>query len=364
MNRTEFISLIEQPGLLTKPKIAVLKQVAADFPYFQVAQVLLTKSLFHEQHYEYERSLKHTAVMVPDRAVLFRYIHGIVEEQVVVEQPQAVENTAINLSQEERQPEAAPIIELSLPQETITIAVNEQEVVAEAEEPETIVHEVEELTQTADLEQVEPNQQVAPILQTPLPEEEPAPIEPTALTPSETHSFAEWLQLQIQKPLDLRTTAIEPEEQLSAPERTETAELVDGSENQPQPETIAVAINVHEDKVSLPLPMTNEREMRIEIQQQVERSNINDFESILDRFIRENPRISRGKAEFYNPVNMAKQSVEEDEELVTETLATVYYKQGHYKKAIRAYEKLCLIYPHKMPYFAGLIQKIKTEIKD
>ena len=61
---------------------------------------------------------------------------------------------------------------------------------------------------------------------------------------------------------------------------------------------------------------------------------------------------------------MARQSVEEDEELVTETLANLYYKQGNYKKAIRAYEKLCLLYPSKLAYFASLIKKIKSEIKD
>ena len=93
-------------------------------------------------------------------------------------------------------------------------------------------------------------------------------------------------------------------------------------------------------------------------------SNIPQFESILDKFIRENPSISRLKAEFYNPANVAKQSVEEDEDLVTETLANIYYQQGAYKKAIRAYEKLCLIYPHKMSLFASLIQKIKDENKN
>jgi tetratricopeptide (TPR) repeat protein len=101
-----------------------------------------------------------------------------------------------------------------------------------------------------------------------------------------------------------------------------------------------------------------------EIEQAVAKSNINDFHNILDKFIKENPSISRPKAEFFNPVNMARQSVEEDEELVTETLANLFYKQGNHKKAIRAYEKLCLLYPSKMSYFASLIQKIKTEIKD
>ncbi|MFN5920798.1 MAG: hypothetical protein ACK45I_05795, partial [Bacteroidota bacterium] len=94
------------------------------------------------------------------------------------------------------------------------------------------------------------------------------------------------------------------------------------------------------------------------------RSNIAEFESILDKFIRENPRISRPKIEFYNPVNMARQSIQEDEELVTETLAQLYYRQKAYKKAIRAYEKLSLIYPHRIAYFADLIQKIKNEIND
>ncbi|MFI5221246.1 MAG: tetratricopeptide repeat protein, partial [Bacteroidia bacterium] len=65
------------------------------------------------------------------------------------------------------------------------------------------------------------------------------------------------------------------------------------------------------------------------------------------------------KATFYSPSDMAKHSVEEDEDLVTETLANIYFRQGAYKKAIRAYEKLCLIYPHKLSYFADLIQKIK-----
>lgn len=86
-----------------------------------------------------------------------------------------------------------------------------------------------------------------------------------------------------------------------------------------------------------------------------------DVESILDRFIRENPSISRPKAEFYDPVNQARQSVEEDEGLVSETLAGIYLRQGLVKRAISAYEKLCLIYPHKLSYFATLIKQLKSE---
>ncbi len=84
-------------------------------------------------------------------------------------------------------------------------------------------------------------------------------------------------------------------------------------------------------------------------------------ESILEKFIRENPSIARPKSEFYNPVNMAKQSAESDSELVSETLAAIYLRQGLHKKAIGMYEKLGLLYPDKLAYFADLIQKVKNE---
>lgn len=44
---------------------------------------------------------------------------------------------------------------------------------------------------------------------------------------------------------------------------------------------------------------------------------------------------------------------------VTETLAKIYVRQGMYKQAILAYEKLSLKYPEKNIYFAGQIDEVK-----
>ncbi len=90
-------------------------------------------------------------------------------------------------------------------------------------------------------------------------------------------------------------------------------------------------------------------------------SSKNEIDNILDKFMRENPSISRPKTEFFNPATVAKTSAEEKDEIVSETLASIYLNQGLIKKSILTYEKLCLIYPHKNAYFAALINKIKTE---
>ena len=87
--------------------------------------------------------------------------------------------------------------------------------------------------------------------------------------------------------------------------------------------------------------------------------------SLIDKFLQTNPgsirRISEGEnaVENENRLNVAEKSVTENDELITETLAAIYFQQKNYEKAKESYQKLSLKYPEKSIYFAARIEEIE-----
>lgn len=80
--------------------------------------------------------------------------------------------------------------------------------------------------------------------------------------------------------------------------------------------------------------------------------------SIIDKFIQEQPKMAKPRAGFFNPADLATNSMNDTEDIVSETLAIIYKKQGNIPRAIKIYEKLILINPEKSTYFAGQIEEL------
>lgn len=85
--------------------------------------------------------------------------------------------------------------------------------------------------------------------------------------------------------------------------------------------------------------------------------------NLLDSFVEKLPDLKKKNRDAKTSVNLDSTPVERSESegsgLVTETLAKVYIRQKHYKKAIQAYEILMLKYPEKSSFFASQISEIK-----
>jgi hypothetical protein len=83
---------------------------------------------------------------------------------------------------------------------------------------------------------------------------------------------------------------------------------------------------------------------------------------IIERFIKEEPQIKPPSGDRLDNENKARYSAEDDEELITETLARIYVDQMLYAKAIAAYKILILKNPEKSSYFASQIENLAKKI--
>ena len=81
-------------------------------------------------------------------------------------------------------------------------------------------------------------------------------------------------------------------------------------------------------------------------------------QSLIDRFIKAEPRITPGKVAEYNLQTVARESLEEDFEFVTETMARLFAQQGKPDKARKAFKKLMEQHPEKSVYFAAQLKNL------
>lgn len=91
-------------------------------------------------------------------------------------------------------------------------------------------------------------------------------------------------------------------------------------------------------------------------------STVHKGDDIINAFLQSDPQISPPPLDKINTENKARKSAEDQNDLVSETLAAIYIEQMLYHKAIDTYEKLSLKFPEKSRYFADLIRSLEKKI--
>jgi hypothetical protein len=391
MNKTQFTQFLQTPAQLTPDSAAQLAEVLKAFPYCQTAQLLYVKSLHNQKSMLYNSQLKIAAAYATDRTVLHDLINGPgthilsgqqqpernrsrSDEQIVTElslppEPPPVKQPAVKTETPVKPPR--PSVDQRSAQEILDArlkelglkAKNEEELKQEAEAKEKRRQEAELIRQQQDAEarrqateesakKTEEEKEKLRIIQErisapePEPKTEPVDTDSTlkAIEDLDTLSDAyisTAIDAKIRLEVEKEDPAI-PQEHWNAAQEEEDAEL---SFSDWLKKTKALKKQQNED-------LLHSKEAT-----EVKKSAETD---LIERFIKEEPRITKPKKEFYSPVNMARQSVVEDPEFVTETLANIYASQGNTAKAIMAYHTLSLKYPEKKLYFASLISKLES----
>jgi hypothetical protein len=107
----------------------------------------------------------------------------------------------------------------------------------------------------------------------------------------------------------------------------------------------------------------NEKLFTLEETENQEDNSKNGSFSLIDKFIESIPVFTPNKLDLNEQrEDISLSSLEEDEDLISETLATIFESQKLYDKAISIYEKLILKFPEKSTYFASRINDLKTKL--
>ena len=299
MTPESFDRYLKNPSLLDGSTVDDLWALVKEYPYFQVGRMLLARNLHNIGHEAYPLALRLAAAYAGDRSKLKMLIDGY------------------------------PVVLQPLPGETELPADASVETVAGSEVAVATLNEIPDTE-----------------IDTALPAEE---------TLQEVLAAAE-----ISTDLPLTTQANETTEAEGAEVRSNEP-FAEAAKHNPLIDSIFMRLSSIE--ITEPEPETVFTPADEPEPEEIPDPRMHARNELVDKFIREEPRISAPKREFFSPEDKAKQSTSLPEDLVSETLAKIYEQQGLFNMAVKIYEKLMLLIPEKSSYFAARIDEIEKKRK-
>jgi len=319
MEKERLMKYLHNPAELSVESLIELNSVIGNYPYFQTARLLLVKNYQLSENEHFESRLHYSAAYVTDRKILYYLLHPI----------NALKDTGEDKSQENN----AKAIKGSL-KENISDVIESQVDFSHDSSfeliPEVAIDIRKEYGTGIMLDDDFRFSRKADLLQL----EENAPVGEKV----EDREHGD----------DRNRGGKEAEIRLSEDELLEFEGLEKQLTNEQASADEKIENDTREENESSAVSGESDKPVEIDL---------------IDRFIRSDHRIIP-KSDAVPEKDISTGSVQEHEGFITDTLANIYLKQGHYSKAIFAYEKLMLKYPEKSAYFADQIKMINNIINN
>jgi hypothetical protein len=300
---------IDHPSLLNEETLQDIQDMVAQYPWFHTGHMLLLKNLKNINSTNYENQLKRSAAHVNNRKLLYQLITDVDKTQETEKKATEEAATGIDMHAEENKDKTAEKSDIKRTsadmQKNISDRLNFEQQLGDDETEKNIDDVMEPSVESV----VDPGYHERN-------DDETLTIDKNQkITKKESHE-SDADEIQADKPTDYGLLDFEYN--------------LENLEKDAKDKHVATGKPTKKDK-------------------------------LIDKFIQEEPRINT-KAEKTDE-DFSVESIKENSDLFTETLANIYIKQENYSKAIYIYEQLSLKYPQKSAYFAEQIKKTKKHIK-
>lgn len=364
---------ISQPKDVEKKDLQELRELVNKYPYSSSFRLLELKGLALANSIDFEEKLKSTAIHVADRLHLYEFIHSGINgsESKTITKEALPEKEAIAVKTEHREEVNTSEQIIKVTDEETILTENkpegEEDVLIESQIITSSLETIEKIEEKtlADIEEtmeISTSELDVDILNKAI-DVAFVSSEIAPRTPIEEEAMLEEVS-EVQEEIEVE---VEPISIAASEEKIDTSNLTFIQWLRIKQERNQLTVKTQEKRPKLPI---KEIEPALEVtkivgeKQSVEsKQRKKEIDALLDKFMEEEPRISKPVRDFYSPVKNARKSVEESDDIVTETLAKIHVLQKNYSKAISAYEKLILLYPEKKSFFASRIEKIREESK-
>ncbi len=335
ISKDQLVAWLQSPQLVDVNCIPALEFLITEYPWFAQAHALLALAKKNSGAPDFQTQLHQAALRAPDRRFIYHLLEKK-EEKLSVDIPITPDEIDVEVPADEPIHETIPVenwVDVILEDESVVVVDEDWVDIKFGEEKEVQKEKEKEKEEQEQIESVRENE-----------------IERASLP--ESVEFSELGELG----QEIMNKAISSSIEL---EVSEKEEIESQPRNQPTnydddflnfiASSIGELVESGQVDTGWKEPDTKEKEAD---------SIVNP---IIEKFIQNEPQINRGKAVEYAAGNMAKESLEEDVNLVTETMAKLYVKQGKLDKARKAYKKLIELYPEKSVYFAGQLKNLNKK---